>query len=177
MGQKANTLTLRQQQNSFNLTLFNKKLFISFFIFLKNLKSLFFQKDVLVLDNTLNIVNNQVFFNLKLFYKSKKLTKYKKTRKKNLRKNFIRKIIFGESYSDKVLFEDFLRYISFPYRSSIQKAFFLIKPILKKNRFSKFKRTKSNISVILSKNFALQSGTLSIRKANAKYQNELKEKF
>jgi hypothetical protein len=113
MGQKANLLTLRFSKNFFNLTLYNSKNFVVLYNFLKLYKFLFLTKNVLITNINLNIVNNQIFLNLQLFYKNKKIENYEK---------YIKKI------SDKKLyvFNNLKKKHNLSFKSNLISVFFLL---------------------------------------------------
>lgn len=94
MGQKSNTTTLRGTNRPLNLYLSNPKLFTKLTMFLDRLNDLLTTKNILVLDKTLNIVNNSCYISLELFYKSIKTASYKKKYinliyKKNIRSKLL----------------------------------------------------------------------------------------
>jgi len=92
MGQKANLATVRPSTKSLSLLSSNSKSYTFLYNFLNLLKLLFYKKNVIVADTTLNIVNNQLYLNLHFFYKSIKTSTYKKKKSKFL-KNFEKKQI------------------------------------------------------------------------------------
>jgi hypothetical protein len=87
MGQKSNLITLRNAKLNLNLKKKNSKLFLYGFKLLELLNTLFFTKDVLLTHKTLNFVNNQCFYNLELFYRTKKIVGYKNKKKSLIKKN------------------------------------------------------------------------------------------
>ena len=66
------------QQSSLNLNLFNSKTFVNVFNFFSQFERLLSIKGVWLLAKTLNIVNNKCFFFLTFFYRSHKISVYKK---------------------------------------------------------------------------------------------------
>jgi len=76
MGQKSNILTVRNIKSNLNLKKNNSKLFLYGFKFLELLNTVTFNKDILLTEKTLNFVNNQCFYNLELFYRTRKLVSY-----------------------------------------------------------------------------------------------------
>lgn len=54
---------------------------------LELLNTLLFTKDVILTNKTLNFVNNQCFYNLELFYRTKKIVAYKNKKKNLIKKN------------------------------------------------------------------------------------------
>jgi hypothetical protein len=81
MGQKSNTLTLRTNIYN-NLSFLNQtkelKAFLQAFKYLNFLDKFFSKKNLIVIQKELNFINNRCNLNLVLFYKTVKLTVYKK---------------------------------------------------------------------------------------------------
>jgi len=80
MGQKTNVLTLRKLKPQLNLISENSKSFLYGFNFLKNFEKLLSRKGILVLDKTLNLENNKIFFTLTTFFRSQKTINYRRKR-------------------------------------------------------------------------------------------------
>ena len=80
MGQKSNILTLRKVQKnlSFWETEKESKKFLYGLKFYSFLEQLLNRKNILLINRTINFVNNQCYFNLTLFFKMSKLAFYKK---------------------------------------------------------------------------------------------------
>jgi len=78
MGQKANTLTLRKNNESLNFTSLNAKEFTNALEFIKMFKKSLDKKGIIVTKNNFNFVGNTSYLSLDLFYKTKKLANYKK---------------------------------------------------------------------------------------------------
>ena len=78
MGQKSNILTVRNSKTNLNLKKNNSKLFLYGLKFSELIKTLLLSKDILLVNKTLNFVNNESFYTLELFYRTKKLTCYRK---------------------------------------------------------------------------------------------------
>jgi len=78
MSRKSVLSTLKKSNVFFNLQSFNNTLFPFGFDFLKNFKTLFFKKSVLITNENLNYSNNNLNFTLDLFFETKKLKYYKK---------------------------------------------------------------------------------------------------
>jgi hypothetical protein len=88
MGQKSNTLTPKKIQKSLNFQGNVKELkeFLYGVMFLSFLeKKLLNQKNITLIDKTLNFVNNEVYLSLALFFKTTKLKSYKKKYIKSLK--------------------------------------------------------------------------------------------
>jgi hypothetical protein len=76
MGQKSNLLSLRKNKN-FNLINLQPKNVLYSNIFLQNLKKLFFQKKIFLVNCSLNLIGNQAVLNLYLFYRTVKINSFK----------------------------------------------------------------------------------------------------
>jgi hypothetical protein len=102
MGQKSNIISLRKTQKNLSFQKNDKgsKPFLYGLIFLSFLEQLLNQKNVILTERTFNFVNNKVYLNLIFFFKTAKLTNYKKNffkNSKNLKKrDFITKFIIKE---------------------------------------------------------------------------------
>lgn len=77
MGQKSNLLSLRKNKN-FNLINLQPKNVLYSNIFLQNLKKLFFQKKIFLVNSSLNLLGNQVALNLYIFYRTVKINSFKR---------------------------------------------------------------------------------------------------
>jgi hypothetical protein len=104
MGQKSNLLTVRNGKSNLNLKKNNSKLFLYGFKFLELLNTLFLSKDILLTEKTFNITNNQCFYNLELFYRTKKVVTYKNKKKTYLKNTDSPKTIFSKPKSVLNLF-------------------------------------------------------------------------
>ena len=104
MGQKSNLLTVRNGKSNLNLKKNNSKLFLYGFKFLELLNTLFLSKDILLTEKTFNITNNQCFYNLELFYRTKKVVTYKNKKKTYLKNTDSPKTIFSKQKSVLNLF-------------------------------------------------------------------------
>jgi hypothetical protein len=104
MGQKSNILTVRNVKSNLNLKKNNSKLFLYGFKFLELLNTVTFSKDILLTEKTLNFVNNQCFYNLELFYRTKKLVTYKNKKKTHLKNDNSLKTTFAKQNSVLTLF-------------------------------------------------------------------------
>lgn len=78
MGQKSNILTLRNKKVNLNLLKKNSKEFLYGFTFLNYFDNFLKKKSIFIADRELNFIGNQAFFVLNLFYRSNKISKYKK---------------------------------------------------------------------------------------------------
>jgi hypothetical protein len=76
MGQNSNLLTLRKSKKKLNLLNANSKLFLYGFNFLKSFENLLRNKDIFIVDRTINFVGNYCFLNLMVFFRAKKTKKY-----------------------------------------------------------------------------------------------------
>ena len=104
MGQKSNILTVRNVKSNLNLKKNNSKLFLYGLKFLELLNTVTFSKDILLTEKTLNFVNNQCFFNLELFYRTKKLVTYKNKKRIHFKNNNSLKTTFAKQNSVLTLF-------------------------------------------------------------------------
>ena len=104
MGQKSNILTVRNSKTNLNLKKNNSKVFLYGLKFFELIKTLLLSKDILLVNKTLNFVNNKSFYTLELFYRTKKLALYKNKKKKNLKENNKLKTTFFENTSFLNLF-------------------------------------------------------------------------
>ena len=97
MGQKSNTLTLKNLQKDLSFLETNKesKKFLYGSKFLRFLEQLLSRKNILVTNKTMNFSNNEYFLSLVLFFKAAKLSFYKKKIAKKIKqpKNLNKKII------------------------------------------------------------------------------------
>ena len=132
MGQKSNLLTLRKNKNLNLLNLQNKN-FIYPITFLKLLKKLFNQKKIFLVNSSFNILGNQIILNLHLFFRTVKITKFKRntlfSRKKESKyKNFLNtysKILsFLKANSITLTITNFNKYLD---KFLFQKLFFQFK--------------------------------------------------
>lgn len=78
MGQKANIITLRKFEHNFNLLSYTSKNFIFVLKFITFLKFLFANKGVWVFSSVVNFISNKLYFTLDLFYRTSKITYYRK---------------------------------------------------------------------------------------------------
>jgi len=85
MGQKSNILTVRNSKTNLNLKKNNSKIFLYGLKFFELINTLLLSKDILLVNKTLNFVNNKSFYTLELFYRTKKLALYKNKKKKNFK--------------------------------------------------------------------------------------------
>lgn len=76
MGQNSNLLTLRKSKKKLNLLTENSKLFLYGFNFLKSFENLLRNKDIFIIDRTINFIGNYCFLNLIVFFRAKKTKKY-----------------------------------------------------------------------------------------------------
>jgi len=83
MGQKANTLTLRKNNESLNFVSLNAKEFTNALEFIKVFKRSLDKKGVVITKSDFNCVANTSYLVMNLFYKTQKLAKYKKKALKN----------------------------------------------------------------------------------------------
>lgn len=104
MGQKSNILTVRNVKSNLNLKKNNPKLFLYGLKFLELFSTLTLKKDVLLTEKTLNFVNNQCFYNLELFYRTKKVVGYKSKKRVNLKNDSALKTVFVQNKSIVNLF-------------------------------------------------------------------------
>jgi hypothetical protein len=104
MGQKSNILTVRNVKSNLNLKKNNPKLFLYGLKFLELFSTLTLKKDVLLTEKTLNFVNNQCFYNLELFYRTKKVVGYKSKKKVNLKNDSASKTVLVQNKSIVNLF-------------------------------------------------------------------------
>ena len=81
MGQKSNLLTVRNSKTNLNLKKNGSKVFLLGLKFFELINALLLNKDILLLNKTLNFVNNKSFYTLELFYRTKKLALYKSKKK------------------------------------------------------------------------------------------------
>lgn len=93
MGQKSNILTVRNSKTNLNLKKNNSKIFVWFKVF-ELINTLLLSKDILLVNKTLNFVNNKSFYTLELFYRTKKLALYKNKKKKILKPQIKQKLLF-----------------------------------------------------------------------------------
>jgi hypothetical protein len=88
MGQKSNVLTLRTNLKK-NLSFVNQnnesREFLCGFEYLKILEKLFNKKNVLLINSELNLVHSSYRLNINLFFRTPKLTRYKKKTINHLR--------------------------------------------------------------------------------------------
>jgi len=78
MGQKANTLTLRKNNESLNFVSLNPKEFTNALEFIKIFKRSLDKKGITITKSDFNCVANTSYLTLNLFYKTQKLAKYRK---------------------------------------------------------------------------------------------------
>lgn len=166
MGQKANITSVRKTQASLNINTFNSKALVNIFYFLNVFECLLKKKDVLLLDKTINFLNNKCYLNLQLFYKISKLTRYKRKKKRN---KVIQSFLNVKNTKLSLLFLSLLNM----YRSN-----FMVLSIKNVNKSVNYKlvaiffiKTKSYIKTIFSRRFNLYVDFL---KLNALfYQNKI----
>lgn len=102
MGQKSNTLTLRNYKENLNLLTSNSKEFQNSLEFLNVFKRSLEKKGVILTFWTLNIRQNSIFLTLNTYYKTQKLLKYKRSwSNKKIIKNIIN--IFHKFLPNKLL--------------------------------------------------------------------------
>lgn len=80
MGQKSNTLTLRKKQKDLNFS-GNEKESIKFLHglqFLRSFEQLLKRKNILLVETSINFLNNQTYLDLTFFFKVAKLISYRK---------------------------------------------------------------------------------------------------
>lgn len=80
MGQKANIITLRNSKKNFNFSKEYESNFLFFFKIGKLLDRLFILKNTIVNNFSLNLLNNQTFFSISVYFKYSKTEFYKKKR-------------------------------------------------------------------------------------------------
>ena len=100
MGQKSNTLTLRKHLHkdlSFLNTTKESVAFLKGFKFVHFLENLFQKKDILVIKKVTSFSNSQLFLKLTLFFRSIKLTKYRR----KIEKRYSKALLGGGSFSTK----------------------------------------------------------------------------
>ena len=95
MGQKSNVNTLRKLTHS-NITYNTEKLGLINVSIIKYLRFLFKKKGVLILNYSINKIDNKIYISLDLFFTTKKLNQYRKCKKKlNKKKNFFfKKVLY-----------------------------------------------------------------------------------
>lgn len=114
MGQKANILTLRSQNENLNFTSLNSKEFTNALEFITVLTKSLEKKGIIITNSCTNKVGNTCFLFLNVFYKTQKLAKYKK---KTLQKTFL---ALNERYTKNT--EDIKKQSSIEKRISKQTA-------------------------------------------------------
>lgn len=108
MAQKSNLITLRPVLKELNLASFSIKNFILLYNFSNLLKFLFYRKEIILDDITLNIINNQFYLNIHFFYNSKKVSIYKRKNFKLLEK-FEKKQILKNNFLSKLFLQLYSR--------------------------------------------------------------------
>jgi hypothetical protein len=88
MGQKANQLTLNKNNIQLNLASINNKVFFNSLKFLNFFEFLLKKRGVIVLTQTLNVMNNQAYLMGNLFFMTNKINFYKKKLKGVFKKNY-----------------------------------------------------------------------------------------
>jgi hypothetical protein len=78
MGQKSNLISLINPTGSLNLINLNSKIFLRNFLFVKSLEIFLLKKNVVLLDSKFIFFNNTCFIHLFVFFRSKKLSFFKK---------------------------------------------------------------------------------------------------
>lgn len=78
MGQKSNLISLINPVGSLNLINLNSKIFLRNFLFIKSLEIFLIKKNVVLLDSKFIFFNNTCFVHLFIFFRSKKLSFFKK---------------------------------------------------------------------------------------------------
>jgi hypothetical protein len=78
MSRKSVLITLKNNNVFLNLYSFNNNNFPLGLHFLKNIKTLFLQKSILIINEKLNFSNNSLYLVLDLFFETKKLKLYKR---------------------------------------------------------------------------------------------------
>lgn len=106
MGQKSNILTVRNSKTNLNLKKNNSKVFLYGLKFFELINTLLLRKDILLVNKTLNFVNNQSFYTLELFYRTKKLALYKNKKKRKIKETGQVKATFGSNPSFLNLFSN-----------------------------------------------------------------------
>lgn len=170
MGQKANTLTLRKNNESLNFVSLNPKEFTNALEFIKVFKRSLDKKGVTITKSDFNCVANTSYLTLDLFYKTQKLAKYKKkTRNSKLS-----------------LFRLQNKKDSFLYHTKRQLRWFNIKKLKKSSVYLDYIKLKKNVLVekrlaLLFKNLAQNEKvvlkTFVINKELKKEQKKLKELY
>ncbi len=78
MGQKSNVLTIRKALPQFNSIEKNQNQFVLIHLVLQHLQKLFFKSDVCLLNFTVQENSNKIYVNFDLFFRTRKLIRYKK---------------------------------------------------------------------------------------------------
>jgi hypothetical protein len=78
MGQKSNLLTLKKSNNYLDILSYNSKNGIQILLFLKNFEFLLKKKNVWISKKSLNFSGNCCYFNLVLFYCSRKISFFRR---------------------------------------------------------------------------------------------------
>lgn len=89
MGQKSNTLTLRKQSIDTNALSLNSVMLLNSLRLLTYLNYIFNKRGVMIMAESLNVVNNQLYIKLDLFYKSFKISSYKNKIKSQLKETTV----------------------------------------------------------------------------------------
>lgn len=87
MGQKSNVLTIRKVGVNFNSHEKNDKQFIVLYTILQHLQKLFLKVDVCLLNWSFQKSSNKIYLNFDIFFRTRKLIKYRKFFKKLKLKN------------------------------------------------------------------------------------------
>ena len=82
MGQKSNVLTLRKAIPLYNSAEKNRNHFVSTYLILEHLQKLFLKTDVCLLKYIIQENSNKIYIEFDLFFRTRKLIKYKKSLKK-----------------------------------------------------------------------------------------------
>jgi hypothetical protein len=153
MGQKSNLITLRKFEHNFNLLSYNSKNFVFIFKFLNSLKYLFANKNVWLLSNVVNFISNKLYFTLYLYYKTAKITYYRKKgytlkTKKKKRNDFV--LLFSSFFK---LFKN--NYINFSIKNLNKEIDTRLLKIM-------FQKTKRFSGVLFARRFSLYLDFLKI---------------
>ena len=143
---KLNHLLLKKSKEDFNLFSYTGKHFVFIFRFIKYLNFLFSNKNVWIFSNIINFVSNKLYITLNLFYRTSKITYYRK-------KGYAKKISLKKS--NKFLF------LFFSFFSKFRNNFFnfniriLNKEIDKNSVSLLFKKMKRFSGMLFNRRFGL----------------------
>lgn len=96
MGQKSNLITLREYNPNISLTSANTQVFKQFLNFSVQFKRLLNIKGIWIVNQTINTTNSICNFNLIIYYRSNKISFYKKKKFIKISKNFL---LFNKKFS------------------------------------------------------------------------------